>query len=272
MSVVQRSVRALRERGPVVFAGHALRQLGDRLLIREATREFRRRRERVIDLAGALDLAFGFDFDGVTIAPMQIRSEIERLLHELERRRPRTILEIGTANGGSLYLFCEVAAPDALIVSVDLPGGLFGGGYEATREPLYAAFARPGQRLELVRADSHDPETKRRVDALLSSGDVDFLFIDGDHSRDGVEADYRTYSPLVTAGGAIALHDVHPGPISLVGGVPEFWSALKPTVPARELVESDGQEGYGIGLIDVSIPAPPAPVGESVSDSSKSRS
>jgi hypothetical protein len=35
MSVVQSSVRALRKRGPVVFAGHALRQHGDRLLIRE---------------------------------------------------------------------------------------------------------------------------------------------------------------------------------------------------------------------------------------------
>jgi hypothetical protein len=41
----------------VVFAGHALRQLGDRLLIREAAREFRNRRERVHDLEGALDLA-----------------------------------------------------------------------------------------------------------------------------------------------------------------------------------------------------------------------
>ena len=110
MSVVQSSVRALRERGPVVFAGHALRQLGDRLLIREATRDFRDRREGIHNLDGALDLAFGFDFEGVTIAPLQIRSEIARLLQELEPRHARTVLEIGTANGGSLFLFCEAAA------------------------------------------------------------------------------------------------------------------------------------------------------------------
>ena len=251
MSVVERSVRALRERGPVVFAGHALRQLGDRLLIREATRDFRHRRARVGDVEGALDLAFGFDFEGVTIAPLQIRSEIARLLRELEPRRPRTLLEIGTANGGSLFLFSAVAAPDAHLISVDLPGGLFGGGYEATREPLYDAFARPGQRLELLRADSHDPATRRRVEDLVGGREVDFLFIDGDHSRAGVESDYLAYAPLVRAGGAIALHDVHPGPSSLVGGVPEFWNELKPTVEHEEFVDSDAQEGYGIGLVKV---------------------
>jgi cephalosporin hydroxylase len=251
MSVVQSSVRALRERGPVVFAGHALRQLGDRLLIREATRDFRHRRGRVHDLEGALDLAFGFDFEGVRIAPMQIRIEITQLLRELERRRPRTLLEIGTANGGSLYLFCEVAASDAHLVSVDLPGGLFGGGYEATSEPLYDSFARAEQRLDLLRANSHDLATKQRVEELFGSRGVDFLFIDGDHSREGVENDYRAFAPLVRTGGAIAFHDIHPGPSSLVGGVPEFWSELKTTVEHEELVDSEAQEGYGIGLVKV---------------------
>jgi predicted O-methyltransferase YrrM len=234
-----------------VFAGHALRQLGDRLLIREATRDFRHRRERVRDVEGALDLAFGFDFEGVTIAPMQIRSEIARLLQELEPWRARTVLEIGTANGGSLFLFCEIAAPDAHLVSVDLPGGLFGGGYEATRQPLYDSFARPGQRLDLLRADTHDSGTKKRVEELVGGREVDVLFIDGDHSRAGVESDYRAYAPLVRAGGAIAFHDVHPGPSSLVGGVPEFWNELKATVEHEEIVDSDAQEGYGIGLVKV---------------------
>jgi predicted O-methyltransferase YrrM len=251
MSVVQSSVRALRERGPVVFAGHALRQLGDRLLIREAARDFRDRRERVHDLEGALGLAFGFAFEGVRIAPMQIPREIARLLREVETRRPRTVLEIGTANGGSLYLFCEAAAPDAHLVSVDLPGGLFGGGYEATREPLYASFARPEQQLDLLRADSHDSATKKRVEELVGGRGVDFLFIDGDHSREGVENDYLAYAPLVRSGGAIALHDVHPGPSSLVGGVPDFWDELKATVEHEEFVDSETQEGYGIGVVKI---------------------
>ena len=36
---------------------------------------------------------------------------------------------------------------------------------------------------------------------------VDFVFIDGDHSEDGLLADWRAWSPLVEAGGIVALHD-----------------------------------------------------------------
>ena len=36
---------------------------------------------------------------------------------------------------------------------------------------------------------------------------VDFVFIDGDHSEDGLLADWRAWSQLVEPGGIIALHD-----------------------------------------------------------------
>ena len=36
---------------------------------------------------------------------------------------------------------------------------------------------------------------------------IDFLFIDGDHSYTGVQLDWRLWSPLVTVGGVVLLHD-----------------------------------------------------------------
>ena len=36
---------------------------------------------------------------------------------------------------------------------------------------------------------------------------VDFVFIDGDHSEEGLLADWRAWSPLVKPGGIVALHD-----------------------------------------------------------------
>jgi predicted O-methyltransferase YrrM len=36
---------------------------------------------------------------------------------------------------------------------------------------------------------------------------VDFVFIDGDHSEHGLLADWRAWSPLIEAGGIVALHD-----------------------------------------------------------------
>jgi len=45
----------------------------------------------------------------------------------------------------------------------------------------------------------------------------DFLFIDGDHTYEGVEGDFEMYSPLVRRGGIIAFHDIVPGPPENVG-------------------------------------------------------
>jgi predicted O-methyltransferase YrrM len=36
---------------------------------------------------------------------------------------------------------------------------------------------------------------------------LDFVFIDGDHSWEGIEVDWKGFSPLVLRGGIIALHD-----------------------------------------------------------------
>lgn len=36
---------------------------------------------------------------------------------------------------------------------------------------------------------------------------IDFIFIDGDHSYDGLRQDWEVWSELVATGGVIALHD-----------------------------------------------------------------
>lgn len=64
-------------------------------------------------IGDALDLSFSFRSGRLSIVPVQIRSEIEGLLDLLAAEPPRTVLEIGTWNGGTLYLFARVAAPDA---------------------------------------------------------------------------------------------------------------------------------------------------------------
>lgn len=40
--------------------------------------------------------------------------------------------------------------------------------------------------------------------------EIDFLFIDGDHSIEGCEYDYISFSPVVKKGGFIAFHDYDP--------------------------------------------------------------
>jgi cephalosporin hydroxylase len=219
-----------------------------------AVRNLRRSAERAGTIDGALDLVFDYGFAGIRIAPMQSRQEIRALLELVAAERPRVVLEIGTARGGTLFLWTRVTAPDALLVSVDLPDGDFGGGYPEWRAPLYRAFARDEQRIELLRADSHAEATRDLVREQLGGRDVDFLFIDGDHTYDGVARDFDLYAPLVRPGGLVALHDIVPQGDSealLVGEVPQFWAELRERHDVKELVEDWQQGCFGIGVVQL---------------------
>jgi cephalosporin hydroxylase len=206
-----------------------------------------------------LDLIERFRCGRVTISSWQVRSELERLLETLVQERPRTVLEIGTALGGTLFCFARIASPDGLLVTVDLPAGRFGGGYYPARGRLYRSFARERQQVHTLLGDSHEPATLARVRKALAGRAVDFLFVDGDHEYEGVRADFELYGPLVRPGGLIALHDIVPGNKQLVGGVPAFWQELKRSYETTELVESWDQAAYGIGLVRVPEGERPSP-------------
>lgn len=187
------------------------------------------------------------------IRPRQNPQEIEALYRRVLALAPRRVTEIGTARGGTLYLWAQAAADNAVLVSLDLPGGEFGGGYPLCRVPFYRNFARPGQTLHLIREDSHRPETCQRVRDCFGNQSVDFLFIDGDHTYAGVKADFEMYSPMVRAGGLIAFHDILDRPDVPGLEVHRFWSELKAERKTTELIGNPGTEKQiGIGLLQVS--------------------
>jgi predicted O-methyltransferase YrrM len=182
-------------------------------------------------------------------APTQIKEEFLELLKIFQKQNPKYILEIGTANGGSLFCFCKLAQDNATIISIDLPGGKFGGGYPEWKIPIYQAFAKKNQKFYLLRKDSHSQETLGEVKKILNGNQLDFLFIDGDHSYEGVKKDFEMYSPLVKKGGVIAFHDIVFGPEENVGGVPKFWEEIKRNFQTQEIVKNWSQKGYGLGVI-----------------------
>jgi len=187
-----------------------------------------------------------------SIRPRQTPSEIKRLYETVCDLNPATVLEVGTAKGGTLYFWTQAATDDAVIVSVDLPGGQFGGGYAACRIPYYEAFARPEQRMTLLRADSHIPETLEKTREALEDRPVDFLFIDGDHLYPGVKADFLQYGPLVRPGGLIGFHDIMPAPHDPDIQVSQLWDQLKTRFESQAFVDTDATERkIGIGVIKV---------------------
>ena len=117
----------------------------------------------------------------------------------------------------------------------------------------------PTRAFESLRGSSRDEHVLARVARLVADAPVDLLFIDGDHSYEGVAADYRLYRPLVRPGGLIVFHDIVPAATTgdpraghrWVGGVPQFWQEVRPQgVHSWEFVEHWDQGGFGIGVIE----------------------
>jgi predicted O-methyltransferase YrrM len=221
-----------------------------------AARRVRSRADQAATVDDLLELTFDFSPYGIAMGPLQSRWEFGKLLETIAPVHPKAMLEIGTAKGGSLLAFSQLCAPDAHIVSIDLPHGPFGGGYPLWKVPLYKAFARSGQRLDLVRGDSHSASTFEHVQSLLAGRGVDFLFIDGDHSYEGVRSDFETYQSLVRPGGIIALHDITapdpdrpPKKGNESGDVYRFWAELTTDRPGETFVDPAGHGCFGIGLI-----------------------
>lgn len=246
---IRDTFRILREGGPVELARFA----GERLASYRAFRRWVRslppetppeHLERLVEVV--VRRTHGED---QPVFAWQKEAEILALLTRLAPLRPRRVLEIGSAAGGTLFLLTRVAAPDALLVSIDLPEGHFGGGYNLLRAGLYRSFARRGQRIVLLRGDSHRPAMRRRLAAALGGEGLDFLFIDGDHSAAGVRQDFEDYAPFVRPGGLIAFHDIRPDERNWSGEVHRVWPELAARFGGEELVDESGPSGYGIGLL-----------------------
>ena len=117
----------------------------------------------------SVDLSFSFRCDNQSIAPIQKKEEIKGLLNVLSTIKPKIVVEIGTANGGTLFLLCKVAADNSTIISVDLPEGPFGGEqYPNWKIPLYKSFVSNKQKIHLLRSDSHENKTLDKIQEIFS--------------------------------------------------------------------------------------------------------
>jgi predicted O-methyltransferase YrrM/glycosyltransferase involved in cell wall biosynthesis len=189
------------------------------------------------------------DYEGYypceSIVFTQHNSEIYDLINYLMEKDIKTVLELGTKNGGTFYLWAKCLQPEVL-VSVDLPGGDFGGGYDYLQSKFFASFA-DGTKIDCVRSNSHDEQTKEEVRQLLDGPSIDFLFIDGDHTYEGVKQDFYMYKDLVTPGGLIAFHDIcyHPSPHV---EVKQFWDEIKHRHDTKEFISSE-RDSFGLGGI-----------------------
>jgi predicted O-methyltransferase YrrM len=133
--------------------------------------------------------------------PASEHTELEgQLLREFSAGRS-SIVEVGVAEGGGAWDMRQAMAADGTMWLID---------------PYHlSTFGRLGparvvaHRLvnSVSRGDVRWIEELSPAPARGWSTPIDFLFIDGDHSPIGVQADWDEWTPHLADGGHVALHD-----------------------------------------------------------------
>ena len=182
----------------------------------------------------------------IQIRTTQRREEFLALAREVEALAPARILEIGTYRGGTLLVWSQVASQQVIACDVRIRDHM---------RPVFERFAPEGSgaRVRTLEGDSHQEAFRRRVESALD-GPVDFLFIDGDHTEEGVRRDFAMYRPLVRPGGLVAFHDIADRQPLPENQVQHFWRKLRAESPppaTREFIDDPDQVGFGIGLLRV---------------------
>jgi cephalosporin hydroxylase len=215
-----------------------------------AFRKLRQFHAKPRNLEETIDWAMNFGRYGYfTISTLQMRSEILGLANAVAALKPRLILEIGTARGGTLLIWSSLASEK--VITCDLV-------HREPQKALLEALPPPGSDCEvkLLTGNSHAAEFKQRVAAELGGQKVDFLFIDGDHTVEGVKSDHEDYREFVHPGGIIAFHDIVENQPFETNQVHQFWQSIKLGKKVTEFIDNPAQCGFGIGILYVQETAP----------------
>jgi predicted O-methyltransferase YrrM len=182
---------------------------------------------------------------GSIINPAQDEWEFKELLKIIKKEKPKIILEIGSYNGGTLFSFSKLN-PNSLIISIDLPEGNFSSINTKWKTPIFHSF---GKNLKLIQENSHNIETLNKVKRILSGKKIDFMFIDGDHTYEGVKKDFEMYYPLLKKGGIVAFHDISRDVPESNFYVHSFWKEISNNQDTQELINENNQHKMGIGVL-----------------------
>jgi predicted O-methyltransferase YrrM len=177
------------------------------------------------------------------IPPRTMHSRAEAALLARHARDAARVVEIGVYEGSSAVVLCAAMGAGAELHLVDpfghhptaLRAG-WGATEAATRRVVARARRRAGgsaPRIAWHVAFSVD------VARAWAGGPVDLVFVDGDHSEEGVAADWSAWAPHVAPGGAMLFHDARagrPGGVGLPGPTAVVERSVRPA-PGWEVVD-----------------------------------
>lgn len=132
---------------------------------------------------------------------IQLPTDILSLQEILWETRPDVVIETGVAHGGSLVLAASILE---LIGS----GKVIGVDVEIRKHNREAIEAHGmAHRIHLIEGDSVAEPTVEAVRSLIPPGSRVMVVFDSNHSAEHVSGELAAYSPLVTPGCYLVVHD-----------------------------------------------------------------
>lgn len=143
---------------------------------------------------------------------------------------PQTLgsfIEIGTCHGGTFESLSRITTGKK--ISLDLSNGSFGGIGNQAAILRNQRIASQYKDTHFIDGDSKTIASVTKLASILNGEQVDFMFIDGDHTFKGVLSDFMIYRQFVKQDGFIAFHDIIDSDFHRNAGcfVHDFWSKLK---------------------------------------------
>ena len=137
---------------------------------------------------------------GIECARTQTSGAERNCLVQIARSKNR-VVEIGVFEGVTTKLLSENMSRSGRLYAVDpfITGrlGICWSQYIANAEAKNSQYS---SNVEFVQSYSYDA-------VMNIDGDFDMIFIDGDHSLQGIKRDWADWSGRIIKGGIIALHD-----------------------------------------------------------------
>ena len=196
------------------------------------------------------EIFFRNTFDRIKLKPwvkkrkddaMQIPLEIENLQLSVNNHKSKVVVEIGTAAGGTISRWFEIPSVET-VITIDYPEGIHGGqGFQERTYVISDILEQANlckKEFYAINGDSKHPYLINRLDEILNGRKIDFLFIDGDHTYEGVKGDFYLYEKFLNENSIIGFHDIIDSQFHREAGcfVSDFWNELKKQYNEKEFI------------------------------------
>ena len=168
--------------------------------------------------------------------------ELTALLDLIRPVDPQTVLVIGTHHAAWEVVVSGVCAPGTGFIMVDRDE------HADKRILCEQLLDEVGYPHIFIRGDSTAPETVQAVRDVLAEQRPQVVYIDGDHTYETVEADWKNYGSLCAPGGIVIFHDVANYKNADADGSRRHWAELKgrDSTWMTQEIRRGKTNGYGI--------------------------